>query len=80
MEPIEDSRPLKRNQSNCILTILTAMVVGKGILVSTHEDGKEYPFALRHNLIDQMKILKRNSPILNRLKMRTSLKYLMQLL
>lgn len=35
---------------------------GEGILVSTHEDGKEYPFALRHNLIDQMKILKKKFP------------------
>ena len=35
---------------------------GEGILVSTQEDGKEYPFALRHNLIDQMKSLKKKFP------------------
>ena len=35
---------------------------GEGILVSTQNDGKEYPFALRHNLIDQMKSLKKKFP------------------
>lgn len=35
---------------------------GEGILVETHENGKEYPFALRHNLIDQMKSLKKKFP------------------
>ena len=35
---------------------------GEAILVSTQEDGKEYPFALRHNLIDQMKSLKKKFP------------------
>ncbi len=35
---------------------------GEGILVSTQSDGKEYPFALRHNLIDQMKSLKKKFP------------------
>ena len=35
---------------------------GEGILVATQQDGKEYPFALRHNLIDQMKSLKKKFP------------------
>lgn len=35
---------------------------GEGILVSTQKNGKEYPFALRHNLIDQMKSLKKKFP------------------
>lgn len=35
---------------------------GEGILVATQDNGKEYPFALRHNLIDQMKSLKKKFP------------------
>jgi len=35
---------------------------GEGVLTSTQRDGKEYPFALRHNLIDQMKSLKKKFP------------------
>ncbi|MGB1448675.1 MAG: VCBS repeat-containing protein [Flavobacteriaceae bacterium] len=35
---------------------------GEGVLTATHQDGKEYPFALRHNLIDQMKSLKKKFP------------------
>ena len=35
---------------------------GEGVLVFTAENGKEYPYALRHNLIDQMKSLKKKFP------------------
>ena len=35
---------------------------GEGILVATQDNGKEYPFALRHNLIDQMKSIKKKFP------------------
>ena len=35
---------------------------GEGVMVFTREDKKEYPFALRHNLIDQMKSLKKKFP------------------
>ena len=34
----------------------------EGILTSTGKDGKDYPFALRHNLIDQLKYLKKRFP------------------
>ena len=35
---------------------------GEGILAFTSNNGKEYPYALRHNLIDQMKSLKKKFP------------------
>lgn len=35
---------------------------GEGVMVATRENKKEYPFALRHNLIDQMKSLKKKFP------------------
>ena len=35
---------------------------GEGVMVFTRENKKEYPFALRHNLIDQMKSLKKKFP------------------
>lgn len=35
---------------------------GEAILASAHTNGKEFPFALRHNLIDQMKSLKKKFP------------------
>jgi len=34
----------------------------EGVLTHTLEDGKDYPFALRHNLIDQLKYLKKRFP------------------
>jgi len=34
----------------------------EGVMTYTREDGKDYPYALRHNLIDQMKGLKRKFP------------------
>ncbi len=34
----------------------------EGIVTFTSEDGKDYPYALRHNLIDQIKSLKKNYP------------------
>lgn len=34
----------------------------EGVLAFVGEDGKDYPFALRHNLIDQMKGLKKKYP------------------
>jgi hypothetical protein len=35
---------------------------GEGVLAFTSNNGKEYPYALRHNLIDQMKSLKKKFP------------------
>ena len=35
---------------------------GEGVLAFTAENNKEYPYALRHNLIDQMKSLKKKFP------------------
>ncbi|MBQ22247.1 MAG: hypothetical protein CMD32_02405 [Flavobacteriales bacterium] len=35
---------------------------GEGVLAFTAENSKEYPYALRHNLIDQMKSLKKKFP------------------
>ena len=35
---------------------------GEGVLFFTADNGKEYPYALRHNLIDQMKSLKKKFP------------------
>lgn len=35
---------------------------GEGVLAFTSNNGNEYPYALRHNLIDQMKILKKKFP------------------
>jgi len=34
----------------------------EGVMTFTSEDGKDYPYALRHNLIDQMKSLKKRFP------------------
>ncbi len=34
----------------------------EGIMTFEAEDGKEYPYALRHNLIDQMKVIKKRFP------------------
>jgi len=34
----------------------------EGVMTMTRPDGKEYPYALRHNLIDQMKKIKKRFP------------------
>ena len=34
----------------------------EGIITKTAEDGKDYPFTLRHNLVDQLKYLKKRFP------------------
>ena len=43
-------------------------MLGEGIICFEAENGKDYPYALRHDLIDQIKSLKKNSPIMNHSK------------
>ena len=52
-----EDRPIK-----LYLSDFDANGMPEGVMAFEAEDGKDYPYALRHNLIDQMKVIQKRFP------------------